>query len=198
MGARVVVRLGAAFAMHLRLWIRTTLPPPQKAHRKIQLLISEIATFLEDRRARESVRSALERVFEVVKKFSLLAAIQDTKTIGAIESLQKAVDKLTTKIESEPRPTLQEAPTYASVARGRRPMGGPATTRLDISQKAVPARHKSEIIVRRERGFIDRRIYKEYLEHLNSEGMEGELVAMRSLPSGDLVLTTEDARTRTV
>jgi hypothetical protein len=83
-------------------------------------------------------------VFEVVKNFSLLAAVQDTKAIGAIESLQKAVDKLTTKIDSEPRPTPQEAPTYASVAKGGRLTGGPATTRLDISQKVVPARHTED------------------------------------------------------
>jgi hypothetical protein len=44
---------------------------------------------------------------------------------------------------------------------------------------------------------MDRRTYKKLLDQLNEFGMEGQVVAIRSLPSSDLVLTTDDTRTRT-
>jgi hypothetical protein len=47
------------------------------------------------------------------------------------------------------------------------------------------------------KGHMDRRTHKGLLDQLNEFGIEGQVVAIRSLPSNDLVLTTDDTRTRT-
>jgi hypothetical protein len=63
----------------------------------------------------------------------------------------------------------------------------------------VPARHKREIIVARggETPEQARRTGKEVVDQLNSVSMDGQIVAARNLPSGDIVLTTDEEATRT-
>jgi hypothetical protein len=65
--------------------------------------------------------------------------------------------------------------------------------------KPVPARHKREIIVTRDKACttIDDRTNREYIEQLNKAGLKGQILAVRSLPSGDLILTTDEEATRT-
>jgi hypothetical protein len=74
-----------------------------------------------------------------------------------------------------------------------------ATTAAATAIKPVPARHKREIIVTRDRAYtiVDDRMNREYIEQLNKAGLKGQIVAVRSLPSGDLILTTDEEATRT-
>jgi hypothetical protein len=67
--------------------------------------------------------------------------------------------------------------------------------------KPVPARHKREIIATRGAETTEQaqRTGKELVEQLNSAGTDigGQIVAARRLPSGDIVLTTDEEQTRT-
>jgi hypothetical protein len=66
-------------------------------------------------------------------------------------------------------------------------------------QKPVPTRHKREIIVERgsESTNQKNRSYKELLQQLNKSEVAGAAVAIRKLPTGDMVITMEDEPTRT-
>jgi hypothetical protein len=63
----------------------------------------------------------------------------------------------------------------------------------------VPVRHRREIVVIKggETPEQARRTGKDIIDQLNSTSMEGQMVAARHLPSGDIVLTTDDEQTRT-
>jgi hypothetical protein len=131
--------------------------------------------------------TALERIYDTVKFFAEPQKDQQQTTANAIRTLHEAVQQLASKVDSSTRAPL----SYAAVA-GR---GSIAATAV----KPVPARHKREIIVARDRAYtiVDERTNREYIEQLNKAGLKGQIVAVRSLPSGDLILTTdeEDART---
>jgi hypothetical protein len=86
---------------------------------------------------------------------------------------------------------LQQKPSYAAVAKASFSPSSPTTAVI----KPVPGRHKREIIVSRE-GHTDIRTNRELIEQLNTE-RRGQVVAVRGLPSGDLILTTDDEQTRT-
>jgi hypothetical protein len=70
------------------------------------------------------------------------------------------------------------------------PVAATATT-----AKPAPGRHKREIVVTRDK--TDIRTNREYIEQLNKAGLEGQVVAVQGLPSGDLVLTTDEEWTHT-
>ena len=61
-------------------------------------------------------------------------------------------------------------------------------------QKPVPARHKREIIAVRGNESTNQknRTYKELLEQLNRSGAAGTAVAVRKLPTRDMIITMED------
>jgi hypothetical protein len=65
----------------------------------------------------------------------------------------------------------------------------------------VPARHKREIIITQGVETVEQaqRTGKELVEQLNSvgAGIGGQIVAAQGLPSGDIVLTTDEEQTRT-
>jgi hypothetical protein len=63
----------------------------------------------------------------------------------------------------------------------------------------VPARHKREIIVARGGETLEQaqRTRKEVVDQLNSASMDGQVVAARNLPNGDIVLTTDEEATCT-
>jgi hypothetical protein len=86
---------------------------------------------------------------------------------------------------------LQQKPLYAAVAKASFSPSSPTTTVI----KPVPGRHKREIIVSRE-GHTDIRTNHELIEQLNNTERRGQVVAVRGLPSGDLILTTDDEQTR--
>jgi hypothetical protein len=94
------------------------------------------------------------------------------------------------KVDNSTR-SLQQKPSYAAVA-------GKATSPFaaKVIEKPVPGRHKREIIVSRE-GHADISTNRELTEQLNNAGKRGQVVAVRGLPSRDLILTTDDERTRT-
>jgi hypothetical protein len=65
--------------------------------------------------------------------------------------------------------------------------------------KPILAWHRREIIVARDKAYttIDDRTNREYIEQLNKAGLKGQIEAVRSLPSGDLILTTDVEATQT-
>jgi len=109
---------------------------------------------------------------------------------NAIEQLQQAVQK-----QAQPAPSAAPANnqhTYAAAARR-----GVAQPPLPI--KPVPTRHKREIVVVRgnESNTQKMRTYKEIIEQLSEKGIAGEAIAVRKLPSSDLVLVMESEQART-
>jgi hypothetical protein len=92
--------------------------------------------------------------------------------------------------------------SYATAAQRGAAAAAGAQSRMQSRTepwKPVPARHKREIIVSKGEETLEqaRRTGKELIEQLNRVGMEGQVVAARNLPSGDIVLTTDDEQTRT-
>jgi hypothetical protein len=65
-----------------------------------------------------------------------------------------------------------------------------------VIEKQVPGRHKREIIVSR-KGHADIRTNRELTKQLNNTRKRGQVVAVQGLPSGDLILTTNDEQTCT-
>jgi hypothetical protein len=72
-------------------------------------------------------------------------------------------------------------------------------TPSNSNKKQVPLRHKREIIIVRgdETTAQKNRSYKELVEQLSSWGIAGAAVAIRKLPSGDMIMTMEDEQART-
>ena len=66
-------------------------------------------------------------------------------------------------------------------------------------QKLVPVHHKQEVIViwGSESTNQKSRSYKELLQQLNKSEVAGEAVAIRKLPTGNMVITMEDESART-
>src|SRR5271165_2042651 len=158
--------------------------------------IKTIDTYLACEEAPKTVRVALERVRKAFERDL------ENSTADAIKVLQEAVQKLTGRIDAQTAGTHASGPagaSYAAAAR-RGAVGTPAQSRGPIEPtKPVPARHKREIIVARggETPEQARRTRKEVVDQLNSAGMDGQVVAARNLPSGDIVLTTDEEATRT-
>jgi hypothetical protein len=110
---------------------------------------------------------------------------------NAIQQLQQTVQK-----QAEPAPSAAPANnqhTYVTIARKGVAQPPPFST-----QKPVPARHKREIVVVRgkESNKQKNRTYKEIIEQ-NEKGVAGEAVAVRRLPSGDMVLAMDSEQART-
>ena len=180
----------------------TSYEPTKRLPKTIQADLELIATYLVKEKAPGSVQAALGRVRDAYKQ-RVVRANQDS-TEQAIRQLKAVVQELATKVENTPnRPTRLGPSSYAEAAR----LGLPTQTRAQQSlnathvtpQKPVPARHKREIIVVRgtETPEQKARSYKELLEQLNKLGNAGEAVAIRQLPSSDMILTMEDEQART-
>jgi hypothetical protein len=92
------------------------------------------------------------------------------------------------KVDNSTR-TLQQKPSYAAVARK-----ATSSFTAKVIEKPVPGRHKREIIVTGTE-YADVRTHRELTEQLNNTGKRGQVVAVRGLPSGDLILTTDDEQT---
>jgi hypothetical protein len=93
--------------------------------------------------------------------------------------------------------------SYASAARralyGQQASAGLATAIIvETGAKPVPSRHKREIIVARgkETAAELARSNKEIIKQLNTSAGTGEAVALRRLPSGDLLLTLDSENAR--
>jgi hypothetical protein len=159
--------------------------------------IKTIDTYLAREEAPKFVRDALERVRKTVE-------IRDpaNSTADALKVLHEAVQKLAGRIDAQTAEAHALGPagvSYAAAAR-RGAVGAPAPCQSPAEPtKPVPARHKREIIVARggETPEQARRTGKEVVDQLNSVSMDGQIVAARNLPSGDIVLTTDEEATRT-
>jgi hypothetical protein len=160
----------------------------------------QLAAYLVDRKAPKALCKALQRIQDAFEE----NASKQTTT-DAIYTLQEAVKKLTVQIEAKPTGTHASGPLGTSyAAAAQRGAAGAAQSRTQSyaePTKPVPARHKREIIATRgvETAEQAQRTGKELVEQLNSAGADigGQVVAARRLPSGDIVLTTDEEQTRT-
>jgi hypothetical protein len=161
---------------------------------------NQLAAYLAKEKALEGLHKALERIHDAYKRATVQA------TTDAIHSLQEAVQKLTDQIEAKPTGINASGTGTSYAAAAQRGAAAAAaagaqsrTQSRNEPWKPVPARHKREIIVSKgeETPEQARRTRKELIEQLNRAGMEGQVVAARNLPSGDIVLTTDDEQTRT-
>ena len=178
----------------------STLPKPTEClQTDIKTDIETIATYLVRERAPKAVQAAIGRVSDAYAK-----RVDQKNTEQAIRQLQAVVQKLADKVEDKPYgPAGANLGSYAAAAG----QGIPAYTRGQQSlntghvtpQKAVPLRHKREVVIVQGKETADqkRRTYKELLEQLNSAGVAGAAVAVRQLGSGDMILTMEDEHART-
>jgi hypothetical protein len=147
--------------------------------------------------APKTVCDALERVRKAVEKRD-----SENSTADALKVLQEAVQKLAGRIDAQTTGTHASGlagVSYVAAAR-RGAVGAPVQGQGPIEPaKPVPARHKREIIIARggETPEQARRTGKEVVDQLNNAGMDGQIVAARNLPSGDIVLTTDEEATRT-
>lgn len=174
--------------------------PFESSQTQIHTDIELIATYLAKRSASTKLVDAINHIRD-----AYTVRVKQTNTEQAIRQLHETVQKLAEKVSK----TSYEAPkpaigSYAAAAsRG----ASAQQTRLQQSlnqvnapiQKPVPARHKREVILVRgtETQIEKNRTYKELLEQINKLGTAGIAVAIRKLPSGDMVLTMEDEQART-
>jgi hypothetical protein len=173
--------------------------PIESSQTQIHADIELIATYLAKRNASTKLVGAIDRIRD-----AYTTRVKQTNTEQAIRQLHETVQKLAEKVSKTsyeaPKPALG---SYAAAAS----RGASATkqTRLQqslnpvTSQKPVPARHKREIILVRgtETTIEKNRTYKELLEQINKSEVAGVAVAIRKLPSGDMILTMEDEQART-
>jgi polyhydroxyalkanoate synthesis regulator phasin len=164
----------------------------QQTHLKDEF--EELAAYLAREKAPKRVRNALKRIHDAYEERA-----QKQTTTDAIQSLQEAIRKLKAQIEAKPTGIDATKPQGTSYAAAAQRGAAVAAQGNAEPTKPVPARHKREIIVSKgeETPEQARRAGKEIIEQLNSMEMEGEVVAVRHLPSGDIVLTTDDEQTRT-
>jgi hypothetical protein len=106
-------------------------------------------------------------------------------TANAIRTLQEAVQQLSLKVDNSTR-ALQQKPSYAAVTRK-----ATSPFAAKVIEKLVLGQHKREIIVI---GIehADIRTHRELTEQLNNTRKRGQVVAVQGLPSGDLILATDD------
>ena len=154
----------------------------------------QLAAYLVDKKAPETLQTALQRIQDAYTDAS------KQTTTNAIHTLQRAVQKLTAQFEAQNNKTHASGPLGTSyAAAAQRGAAGTAQSRIEPI-KPVPARHKREIITTRGVETVEQaqRTGKELVEQLNSAGAEigGQIVAARGLPSGDMVLTTDEEQTR--
>lgn len=158
----------------------------------------QIAAYLVDKKAPASLQVALQRIQDAY------ADASKQTTTEAIHTLQKAVQKLATQFEAQNNKTHASGSLGASYAaaaqRGAAGAAGAAQSRIEPT-KPVLARHKREIIITRGEETVEQaqRSGKELVEQVNSAGagIGGQIVAARGLPSGDMILTTDEEQTRT-
>jgi hypothetical protein len=166
-----------------------------------------VDAYLKEKRAPESIRAELDAMVELVQRVVMTPPIP-SHIEEAIKTLQHAVQKLTDRIEASDKAPDGPRASYAAVAAAgasKRPVMIPT---LQHRYKHIPTRHKREIIVVRGTETVQQknRTYKELIEQLNASGTgtgsgartgTGEAVAIRRLPSGDMVVTMADEKART-
>jgi hypothetical protein len=158
---------------------------------------NQLAAYLAKEKAPKGLHNALQRIRDACER------VAKQSTTDAIHSLQEAVQKLTVQIEAKPTGLHATGPlgtSYAAAAQRGATVELQSRTQSRIEPtKPVPVRHKREIIVTRGKETLEKaqRTGKEVIEQLNSVGIGGQIVAARRLPSGDMVLTTDDEQTRT-
>jgi hypothetical protein len=161
-----------------------------------------VDAYLKEKRAPESVQAELDAMVELVRRV-VMTPPTSSRTEEAIKTLQHTVQKLADNIEASSKSPGASQATYAAVASAgapKRPIVLPT-----LQYKHIPTRHKREIIVVRGTESVQQknRTYKELVEQLNAswDGTRrteaGEIVAIRRLPSGDMVLTMADEKART-
>ena len=161
-----------------------------------------VDAYLKEKRAPESVRAELDAMVELVRRVVMTPPIP-SHAEEAIKTLQHAVQKLTDRIEASDKAPDGPWASYAAIAAAgasKRPVMIPT---LQHRYKHIPTRHKREIIVVRGTETVPQKnwLYKELIEQLNASGTgsragtgTGEAVAIRRLPSGDMVVTMADEK----
>src|SRR4030081_3102440 len=163
-----------------------------------------VDAYLKEKRAPESVRAELDAMVELVRRVVMTPPIP-SHIEEAIKTLQHAVQKLTDRIEASDKALDGPQASYAAVAAAgasKRPVMIPT---LQHRYKDIPTRHKREIIVVRGTETVQQKnqTYKELIEQLNASGTgtgsgartgTREAVAIRRLPSGDMVVTMADEK----
>lgn len=130
----------------------------------------------------------VENAFKRVRKsIETRTSSVPSTTETAVRQLHEAVRKLSSQVESIKKPL------YAAALGNNTTVGRP----VEPAPKAVPTRHKREIIVQNGKPSPVQalRTNKEIIDQLNVSGNAGEVVALRKLPDGGIVLTTDDEQT---
>ena len=161
--------------------------------------IQTIATYFAQSKAPEEVYKAFDRVCDASRR------VDKTITEQAIRQLQAAVSKLSTQVEKTNTQRRAEGTpaSYAAVASQGTPTQQSRTLQSRLANEAipmkpVPGRHRREVIAVRgtETMAQKNRSYKELIEQLNTAAAAGKAVAIRQLPSKDLVITMESEQAR--
>jgi hypothetical protein len=161
--------------------------------------IELIATYIARKKAPSKYAAAIDRIRD-----AYTSSVKQANTELAIRQLHEAVQNLSKKVEKASNEAPITAPTsYAAAAASHSASAVQTRAQQSLNavapQKPVPARHKREIILVRgtETTAQKNRTYKELLEQINKSGIAGVAVAIRKLPSRDMVLTMEDEQART-
>ena len=151
-----------------------------------------VDTYLKEKGAPERVQAELDAMVELVRRV-VMSPPTPSRTVQKLADCIEASDK------APDRPCASYA-TVAGAGASKRPIILPT-----LQYKHIPMRHKREIIVVRGTESVQQknRTYKELVEQLNAswDGTRRtearETVAIRRLPSGDMVLTMADEKART-
>jgi hypothetical protein len=184
--------------------LRATSEPTECPQMNLQADIDLITAYLVKAKVQDNVLVVLEHVQTVYKKH----ADQNT-TEQTIQEIHQLVQQLTQRLNELPTANTgsynppSSRGTYADTAR--RGAGKSSNTRQQSCSKgsnwsvrSVLTRHKREIIVVQgeETAAQVQRTGKELAEQLNNTGIEGQIVAIRCLPSRDTLLTIDNENTR--
>jgi hypothetical protein len=163
--------------------------------------IDILNSYLSCQGAPASMRCAVARI---AQRLYPDASQTTTQTLSALNTIQSTIQEIADKI-STPAIASQQGKSASYASAVRQALGGqqgpiwpPTTMQAILDVKPVPSQHKREITVTRgeETSAELAQSNKEIIEQLNAVASSGEAVALRRLPSGDILLTLDNEETR--
>lgn len=171
---------------------------PQEREPEICLIIAELSKRIRQMRKqieelKESNRKSQEKTLD---NRSSLQGLQDLQRTIA-EVVAKEVKKAIAEERKEAAAKAKTAaPTWAAVAQGQG--SAPGTSPLSAPTKVIPARLGREMLIKGGGMPADlaRRTPQEMVQGINAVSEKKGAVAARRLPSGDVVVTFQDTKTK--